>query len=205
MQPLLMMGQVTGIALGLESARAASGWHNGRDDPSPPLPPPYRAPPEDGTASRCSAQAGREAARQHVPDSVHDTHRGSHRCSAAVQTEKARRATLTAFRQDAAQEAAALDEETPLDRRQLLLALRAWVRLHYAERPDRLRIVFDICGLPGAATALVFGKTETLAHWIDFTTETLPTVEWLQKPGAAGFQPDGTQRRRHVHRPRKST
>jgi hypothetical protein len=55
-----------------------------------------------------------------------------------------------------------------------------------------LRIVFDIRGLPGAATALVSGATETPAHWIDFTNEVLPTVEWLQTPGAAGFQPDGT-------------
>jgi hypothetical protein len=86
MQPLLMMEQETGIAFGLESVALRADGTIGTIIHYAALLSPYKAPPEDGTASRCSAQAGREAARQHVPDSAHDSHRGSHRCSAAVQT-----------------------------------------------------------------------------------------------------------------------
>jgi len=67
---------------------------------------------------------------------------------------------------------------------------------------------FDICGLPDAATALVPGTTETLAHWIDFTTGTWPSVEWPQTPDARpGSNPRTrpSQRRPHVPSQQLST
>jgi hypothetical protein len=67
---------------------------------------------------------------------------------------------------------------------------------------------FDICGLPDAATALVPGTTETLAHWIDFTTGTWPSVEWPQTPDARpGSNPRArpSQRRPHVPSQQLST
>jgi hypothetical protein len=136
MQPLLMMEQETEIAFGLESVALRADGTIGTIIHYAALLSPYKAPRPGARRKQAVKLLGNtyQTVRTTVTEALTAAQPQS-------RLENARRATPTAFRQDAAQEAAALDEKTLFGRRRLLLALRAWVRLHYAERPDRLRNV----------------------------------------------------------------
>lgn len=105
----------------------------------------------------------------------------------ALAAEEARRAALTAFRDYAAAERAHLDAKTPLERHQMLRALFTRVRLRGAGARDRVRIVFDLRHLPGAAQWLRPGLGESPAPMVDFDGGVYSTLEVLQRDGAVPF------------------
>jgi hypothetical protein len=94
---------------------------------------------------------------------------------AEQRTEQARQATLSAFRDYAEAERPTLESKTPLDKHDLLRAMGVRVRLSGGDVPfvDRVWIVFDLRGLPGAAEWLHEDERERQGprHIIDLSIE----------------------------------
>ena len=82
-----------------------------------------------------------------------------------------------------------LDQKTRLEQHQMLRVLRTRVRLRAEGSTDRIRIVFDIRHLPGAAAWLRPDLSETPDGYVDFGPDNLPLVslEVLQTEGAEPF------------------
>jgi len=108
---------------------------------------------------------------------------------AAVATEDARRTTLAAFHAYAVSQGNDLIDKTPVERWHILRALRTRCRVNSEGTGDRLRVAFDIRGLPGAVGALKPSATEDASCFVDFTQNSVGTylVEWLQTAGATAF------------------
>lgn len=108
---------------------------------------------------------------------------------AAVEAEEARRGTLAAFHAYAERERETLDQKTRLEQHQMLRVLQTRARLRAEGSTDRIRIVFDIRHLPGAAAWLRPDLSKTPSGYVDFGPDNLPLVslEVLQTEGAEPF------------------
>jgi DNA invertase Pin-like site-specific DNA recombinase len=73
---------------------------------------------------------------------------------AQVAAEEARRATLAAFRTYAAGEAPTLDQKSPLERHEMLVAMGTLVYVQKPSTSARVGVLFDVRRLPGAAAGL---------------------------------------------------
>jgi hypothetical protein len=99
-----------------------------------------------------------------------------------------RQATLRAFGTYAAEQRDNLDDKTPIEKRNILLALRTRCRLEPGDRLGRLAVRFDIRHLPGAQAALYLpGPDDTGPEDLETSWADIPSVEIVEDDEVAAL------------------